>query len=112
MVRVGLLLLALPGLLLGCGAQAEEPLTYAVAWRMSAEEYDDAAAEAALEACDEVDGADLVAAALSLPPVPQWEFRGDAASQRQFEDCLLGLDDAVIYGPATAGMARSPVLHR
>lgn len=71
------LALALPVLLAACSDnKAEQPLTYAVAWQMPGEEYDNQAAEAALDECDEVGGTELVGELTSLPPVPQWEFQG------------------------------------
>ena len=107
------MLFVLPVLpLAGCTAQ-ETPLRaghYGVAYQMAPDDYDHEQAEAALDACRELPGVTDTGMASSLPPLPQFEFRGTARRQRAFESCLLGLPQAAVYGPRAPGQARSPVL--
>lgn len=77
-----------------------EPDRYTVGWRMDADKYDDAKAEAAVSRCTDLPGAGRTGPEVtSLPPAPQLTFQGSDQERQRFEECLLALDDAVIYGP-------------
>jgi hypothetical protein len=106
-------LLASACLLSACASG--EPDSYTVAWQMSADEYDEARAEASLSRCTDLPGAGRTGPEpASLPPVPQLTFQGSDQERQRFEDCLLALDDAVIYGPVTPDddRPRAPILER
>lgn len=112
-VRVALSFVAAAVLVAGC--TSGEPDRYTVAWQMGADEYDDAKADAAVSRCTEMAGAGRAdGEPASLPPVPQLTFRGSDQDRQRFEDCLLALDDAVIYGPVAPDddSPRAPVLKR
>ena len=113
-MKVALPLVASAVLLTGCSSG--EPDRYTVAWQMSADEYDDAKAEAALSRCTDLPGAGRSGPEpASLPPVPQLTtVQGSEEERERFEDCLLALDDAVIYGPVPPDDDRphAPVLER
>lgn len=112
-MKVALPLVASAVLLAGCSSG--EPDRYTVAWQMSADEYDDANAEAALSRCTDLPGAGRSGPEpASLPPVPQLTFQGSEGQRERFEACLLALDDTVIYGPVPPDddRPRTPVLER
>jgi hypothetical protein len=114
-VKAALVLLASAALASGC--TSGEPDRYTVGWQMSADEYDNvkARAEAALSRCTGLPGAARTGPEpASLPPVPQLTFRGSDEERQRFEDCLLALDDAVIYGPVAPDddRPRAPILER
>lgn len=88
---------------------------YTVAWQMGADEYDGVKAEATVSRCTGLPGAGRgEAEPLSLPPVPQLTFRGSDRERKRFEDCLLALDDALVYGPVPPedDRPKAPVLKR
>lgn len=112
-VRSTVLLLASTCLLSACASG--EPDRYAVSWQVGADEYDEATAEAAVSRCTALPGAGRVEVEpASLPPVPQLTFTGSDSERRRFEDCLLDLDDAQVYGPSSPDddRPRAPVLDR
>jgi hypothetical protein len=95
-----------------CAKGTATPDNYAVSWRVSADQYNDAASEAAVSRCASLPGARRgEAEPQSRPPVPQLVFSGSAAQRRRLEACLLALPNAVIYGPSH-GQAQAPVLRR
>ena len=112
-VKTALLLFTATAIVSACAS--EEPDRYTVAWQMGADAYDEAKAEATLSRCTDLPGAARGGAEPdSLPPVPQLTFQGSDRERTRFEDCLLALDDAVVYGPVTPedDRPRAPVLER
>lgn len=74
-------------------------LVYTIRYELSAYEYDEAKADAALERCTSMEGARRVMTKTSEPPHEVVGFVGVAGSEAAFEDCLRALPDTRLTGP-------------
>jgi hypothetical protein len=75
------------------------PLIYGVTYTVSADEYDDVAAEAEYEKCAALPGARAEGTDDSLPPGRTLRFMGSEAEQKAVAECLASLTGAKLNGP-------------
>jgi hypothetical protein len=75
------------------------PLIYGVSYTVSADEYDDVAAEAEYEKCAALPGARAEGTDDSLPPGRTLRFTGSEAEQEEVAKCLASLTGAEVNGP-------------